>query len=227
MDNTQSLSQSILQSSEVSQFPSLTADSVSSNGSGSGFFSSIMSINVTTWIIIILILAFLGFNIFVYFAKGTQTITDVFGPLFQSIFGTTAKVAGQTVGISAEGAKAVIGETAGALEGSLTELQQQVAPSTNKGQSIQQQKQQQQQQHNDPMEQSSLNQALNSAGEHPQDIESDKANSSIQGGGKAGWCYIGDDRGFRSCASVGVNDACMSGEIFPSHDICMNPGLRQ
>ena len=44
--------------------------------------------------------------------------------------------------------------------------------------------------------------------------------------GKAGWCYIGEDRGFRTCAQVGVNDKCMSGEIFPSQEICINPNLR-
>ena len=44
--------------------------------------------------------------------------------------------------------------------------------------------------------------------------------------GKAGWCYIGMDRGTRACSEVGVNDMCMSGNIFPSQDICMNPNLR-
>ena len=44
--------------------------------------------------------------------------------------------------------------------------------------------------------------------------------------GKAGWCYIGEDNNTRTCAEVGVNDRCMSGNIFPSQDICMNPNLR-
>lgn len=223
MDNTQSLSQSILQSNVPSLTSDLATSSTSSNDSG--FFSSIMNINATTWIIIILILAFLGFNIFAYLAKGTQDITNLFGPLFQSIFGTTAKVAGQTIDVSAEGAKAVVGGTAGAVQGGLTTVQQQVAPSTNKGQPIETGANQKK---TDIMEQSSLNQALNTAsGGYIGEIEADMANSSIQGGGKAGWCYIGDDRGFRSCAQVGVNDTCMSGEIFPTHDICMNPSLRQ
>jgi hypothetical protein len=42
----------------------------------------------------------------------------------------------------------------------------------------------------------------------------------------AGWCYIGEDRGFRSCSKVNENDTCMSGEIFPSQEICVNPNLR-
>jgi len=37
---------------------------------------------------------------------------------------------------------------------------------------------------------------------------------------------VGEDRGFRTCAEVGVNDECMSGDIFPSQELCINPNLR-
>jgi hypothetical protein len=63
----------------------------------------------------------------------------------------------------------------------------------------------------------------------PSSFAADDASSSIQASksaGKSGWCYIGEDRGFRSCIQVGENDACMSGDIFPSQDICVNPSLR-
>jgi hypothetical protein len=56
----------------------------------------------------------------------------------------------------------------------------------------------------------------------------DDATSVTQSGGrsKSGYCYIGEDRGFRSCIKVGENDQCMSGDIFPTMDICINPNLR-
>lgn len=43
---------------------------------------------------------------------------------------------------------------------------------------------------------------------------------------KHGYCYIGTDRGVRSCVKVGQYDKCMSGEIFPRMDVCINPSLR-
>jgi len=46
-------------------------------------------------------------------------------------------------------------------------------------------------------------------------------------GGKSGYCYIGEDRGFRSCVRVGNMDKCMSGDIFPTEAICINPNLRE
>lgn len=60
------------------------------------------------------------------------------------------------------------------------------------------------------------------------DYQANEASSSVHlsGKNKSGWCYIGEDKGFRSCAKVGVNDECMSGNIFPTKDICVNPNLR-
>ena len=55
---------------------------------------------------------------------------------------------------------------------------------------------------------------------------SDTNDSSIQMPKKTGYCYIGEDRGARSCMYVGKRDTCMSGDIFPSMDICINPNLR-
>tara|TARA_Y100000389_G_scaffold191713_1_gene218339 strand:- start:9472 stop:10113 length:642 start_codon:yes stop_codon:yes gene_type:complete len=56
---------------------------------------------------------------------------------------------------------------------------------------------------------------------------SDLASSDIQSQkSKAGYCYVGEDRGYRSCVQVKESDKCMSGDIFPTNDICVNPSLR-
>ena len=200
MDITNNLSQSILQSSEASVVPSYTTSN------DTGFFNSLKNINVTTWILIILILAFLGFNIFVYLAKGTQNITNFFAPLLEKIFGTSIATTGQVVYVT-----------------SLTDVQN-VTPNLAKSTIPLQPVNQPQ---IDTIQQSSLNKALNTSQEQQPMYQSDSASSSIQSGGKAGWCYIGEDRSFRTCAEIGVNDSCMSGEIFPTHEICMNPNLRK
>ena len=44
---------------------------------------------------------------------------------------------------------------------------------------------------------------------------------------KSGSCYIGIDKGFRNCVSVGEGDTCMSGDIFPTLEMCINPKLRE
>jgi len=54
----------------------------------------------------------------------------------------------------------------------------------------------------------------------------DSTSKTQTSGSKSGYCYIGEDRGFRSCIQVGANDTCMSGDIFPTLDVCVNPNLR-
>ena len=126
MDNSNSLTNSILQPSFSSDSP---IQSSVSSGNDTGFFESLKNINLTTWLLIILILAFLGFNIFVYLAKGTQSITNIFGPLFQKIFGTAVAITGQTVDVAAEGGKTVVTGTANALNAGLSAVQD-ITPNT-------------------------------------------------------------------------------------------------
>ena len=45
--------------------------------------------------------------------------------------------------------------------------------------------------------------------------------------GKGGYCYIGEDRGFRSCVKVDAADKCMSGQVFSRQEICVDPTLRE
>jgi len=225
--NSNSLTDSILQPSISSSSPiqSSVSSSGSSLGSDGGFFDFLKNINVTTWLLIVLILAFLGFNIFVYLAKGTQDITNFFGPLIEKIFGTTVAVTGQAIDVSAEGAKAVVSGTASAVNAGLTAVQDitpNSAQSSMKSQPLTGTTGTTGTQGNVNAT-NSLHNALNNA--HPSEENPDysphEASSS-----KAGWCFIGEDRGYRSCAEVGVNDQCMSGDIFPSQELCINPNLR-
>lgn len=171
-----------------------------------------------TWqnvIIIILILALLGLNIFTYLAKGTSDIAsilrNIFGPLL-SFFGIAAvDVTNQAVQGAAQGTTAVASAVAGAS---------QTTSDVIKGSSIVNDK-------SVDYSQTTLNKALQDASQTTEPMPDDSA-SSIQKSttGKAGWCYIGEENGTRSCAKVGINDTCMSGDIFPSQDICINPNLR-
>jgi hypothetical protein len=240
--NSNSLTDSILQPSISSSSPiqSSVSSSGSSLGSDGGFFDNLKNINLTTWLLIVLILAFLGFNIFVYLAKGTQDITNFFAPIIKKLFGTTIAVTGQAIDVSAEGAKAVVSGTASAVNAGLTAVQD-ITP--NSAQSSMKSQpligttgttgttgtrgttgtQGTQGTQGNVDANNALHNALNNA--HPSEENPDysphEASSS-----KAGWCFIGEDRGYRSCAEVGVNDKCMSGDIFPSQELCINPNLR-
>lgn len=223
-----------------------SSDSLTSSDSSNfnNLGDSIKNTTPTTWLIIILILTFLGFNIFVYLAKGTQGISDFFGPIINKITSIFGGVTGQVVSVSAEGSKALVSTAAQGTQSAVGATSDVVnAGLTGVQQAVQQPLQQTQtslasqpvnMQQVDIMQANTLNKALNTSTSQKQqvngeDYQADDSTSSIQMSsttGKAGWCYIGEERGFRTCAEVGVNDTCMSGDIFPSQQICVNPNLR-
>ena len=209
------------------------------SGSSSGFSFSNMFSETTwqTWLIVVLILAVLGFNIFYYLASGTQFFANFVAPyikyfseLVGGTIGTIGTTSKQIVTTSATGTKAGVDITAGtitssidvlgsAIEGTSTAVTQTgqavenyvyTSPENPLNNALQQQQQQQQ-------------------GEAPDSFQADDSYSSIQSGkssSKSGWCYIGEERGIRSCSQVGPDDQCMSGDIFPTSQVCVNPTLR-
>jgi hypothetical protein len=228
MDNSSGLNQSLFATSEPS-IPSQMTYSSLSDDSG-GFMNTLKNINMSTWLIIILILAFLGFNVFQYLASGTETVNRIVAPLLKSVFGITIGVTSQAVDITAEGAKKVVTGTADVIEKGLTAVQE-ITPtdsvgSTNmKGSNLNTTSQSSQV---PPPSEKEMNSIFNTTSKNQsgEDYEAQEASSSLHNVGERGWCYVGDDREFRTCSEVGVNDTCMSGDIFPSREICMNPNLR-
>jgi hypothetical protein len=67
--------------------------------------------------------------------------------------------------------------------------------------------------------------ALNNAAQTAEYM-ADDASSSIQSINKSKWCFIGEEKGVRNCVLLNDAQKCMSGDIFPSRDICINPKIR-
>ena len=234
-------------SRSLSDIPLGFQQSSSGTGSGTGSFLNTNTSNTSSewfskfdwkvWLFLIFILAVLGFNIFTYLAKGTQTISDLFAPItnyFGGYIGNAAvNTTRQIVNVYATGAKTGVDIAAGTVNTGLDLIQQTASNVKGKESSNSTQ-------YNDNPTQlhNTLNNALSNSlnnptsNQSPDDIPtytSDDSYSSIQknkASGKTGFCFIGEDRGFRSCVSVGPNDTCMSGDIYPSNEICVNPTLR-
>jgi len=157
--------------------------------------------------LIVTLLALIGFNVFTYLDDITEWLSETFGGPFRTVARflgyASADVARTTIDVSAQGTKSAVDIAAGAATSGIDVLQKTIDPSSNAG----------------------LNRALSHAKKQPP--LPDDATSRTQRTGKSGYCYIGEDRGFRSCIKVGENDTCMSGDIFPTHAICVNPRLRQ
>jgi hypothetical protein len=264
--NTKSVGNNDLSSSLSKLMSSKTSDTSSQNKISSSFgdanneiASSSSSIseyfsNITwqTWVIVILVLALLGINIFAYLAKATTDFSSIFETYFRpiiSFFGFgILETTKQTVSTSATGTKAGVDLVANTTTGVIDTIEDVAKnsnstttktntttnkPSANKATSAQKNSMPVQQQIQEAggayeWNQNALDAALNDAvTAQNQEPQPDESLSSVQSSsGKAGWCYIGVDRQTRTCSKIGVNDQCLSGDIFPSQEICVNPNLR-
>jgi len=194
------------------------ADNLSPPSENRGFFSEMVNSLKSIYFklfLLVLLLAFLGFNIFRYLADTTDFITHPYVQPIHKFFKDVKDIieiplgelrtmtrAGKAGASTSNAAKASGAGTGAAAKAS--------APNTN------------------------LDAAIAKARPKPKKSESpahpDEAGSRTQSSkakGKSSYCYIGEDRGFRSCIKVDDPGTCLSGEIFPTRDICINPTLRE
>ena len=175
-------------------------------------FTSLSMWTIIRYISIILILAFLGFNLFSYLGGMTSGLVTALGPTVSGAATVAGETTKQTTNVAAVGAKSVVDIAAESVTSGINLLERGLEGGA--------------------MKQSAspnVGHALAVAAKE-QEPEPDDASSKTQMSkptAKAGYCYIGEDRGYRSCLRVGEGDNCMSGDIFPSRDICVNPQLRQ
>ena len=167
---------------------------------------------------VVLVLALLGFNIFAALGGVTDYTASVISPItsfFGIKLGNTLK---STVSTAADGGKFALDAAAGSVGGAVDALGGKPAKRVQEG------------------SKRTLNQ-IDNAGQRDRKNrarpppEPDSATSNTQGTpkirGKGGFCYIGEQENVRSCMRVNDPSQCMSGDIFPTQAICVNPSLRQ
>ena len=181
-------------------------------------------ISIIKYIVILVLLALMGLNVFSYLgdaSHGAASILGRFSNLFSGIASdlgngikvvvtqttkTTADGTNTAVDLAASGTKGLVNVTAGAIDSGVSLLEQGLIENDEKKET-------------DKIKNEETLPVPDTAGDITQRMP--------HKGGKAGYCYIGEDRGFRSCVKVGQMDQCMSGDIFPTKEICINPTLRE
>jgi hypothetical protein len=166
---------------------------------GKGIIEWITSQSLSFYVIVFVILTIFGINLLLILGKFTNVLSDYTRPILK-VFGIeTSKTVKSVIHGSAEGTKKIADVVDTSVSKSLTGLEK-------------------------ALQHSSFNSQQSLTNPEPDDVGSSQQKRKMTN--KGGYCYIGEDRGFRSCVNVGVADKCLSGEIFPSKEICVNPSLR-
>ncbi len=135
---------------------------------------------------LIILLAFLGFNVFKYLGGATTKITDIFKPILAFFGKGVTKTIGTTVDVGAKGTKGIVDATKNTVDSGLNALE-------------------------DKMENKEENEEKNKKVRKDQGPKPSLARGS---GKSAGYCLIGSEGGVRSCARVDSKGDCESGDLF-------------
>jgi hypothetical protein len=167
-------------------------------------------------LVVLLIFSFLGINILTVLGNIFQSFVQIFGPMVSqilSIFGyTTGTVLNKTADVVSDTAKAGIDIAEGSIQSVGNILRDASNPNVN-----------------DKTKYSldnALNQGKVSLGEPAADTSENPIQRPITSG-KQSWCLVGEYQGKRGCIEVNEHDRCLSGQVFPSQKMCLNPTLSQ
>jgi hypothetical protein len=161
----------------------------------------------------ILLLAFVGFNLFNYLAEGTDIITNITRPVVDFIATITGNTTKTAVTNTSTGSKTIVDNLEKGTVGTVDFIQKNIKDTANMELNNSPEKTIVSTENDD-----SLADNKKSNNEEP---EPTRTNSLSQG-----YCYVGKINDTRYCAKVSGRDQCMSGDIYPSMDICVNPNLR-
>ena len=211
----------------TSRFMNMTNIAESAPGP-SDYGGSSISSTILNIIAIVVIIALLGINIFYYLGDAADFTATIVDPIYKLFGYETSSTVKQTVKTSAKGANVAVDSTANATKQTIDYVEDifdDTLPSNNTTMA-----QSKQNTTNTNVAQDKLNNrpVVNSNVTASNEDDNTLIINSVtpKSSGSVGYCYIGEDRGHRSCADISDENLCMSGEIFPSRDLCVNPNLR-
>lgn len=158
-------------------------------------------------------------NIALMFYNLLMNILSLFGLVAGSAIHKTADVAGDVARTGVDITEGTLHSVGNILTGSQYQDQQPQQP---------QQLSQQQQQHQPDLDKKVNNSTIGQR--NAQIPVPDTTENPIQNPishGKNAWCLVGDYKGRRGCIEVSEQDKCMSGQVYPSQKMCLNPALSQ
>ena len=163
---------------------------------------------------LLLILSFLGINVLFIFGNIIQTVISIFGPLVAQILGifgyTTGTLINKTADIAGNTAKTGIDIAEGTVHSVGNILRDASQGNVNM------------------QSKTTLDNVLNNSGMPLANPSPDSSENPIQNPiatNKAGWCLVGEYQGRRGCIEVAEQDKCLSGQVYPTQKMCLNPVL--
>lgn len=213
--------------------------------------------NIFFWIFIIVLFAFLGFNIFNYLAQGTDLITSLLSPIAYIITMVTGDTLKTTLHHTSEGTQTIVSESSNFLQMLLqlitdifnyvvkfiattstsginylqsTIQQDKIGSTTNTSKENKDEANESTNEDNILENERKIENRVNEVSSSIKNLivkkEDKLPQPSSSDSQHHGFCYVGRSNNIRHCAKVSSKSKCMSGDIFPTMDLCINPAIR-
>jgi hypothetical protein len=165
-------------------------------------------------LILLLIFSFLGINLLQIFGNIVQYITGVTSPFLSNILSVLGYTTGSALNTSAD----IVSNTGKTgldiADGSVHSLGNifitSSLPNLNNTSKV------------------GIDSTLNISPVKLSNPNTDSSSSTIQtpiSSAKSNWCLVGDYAGKRGCIEIGDQDKCLSNQVFPNQQMCLNPNF--
>jgi hypothetical protein len=162
---------------------------------------------------VILVLSLLGVNIFILFGNFLQDIVNLFRPVVSKTLVELGYASGNLIDHSSD----IVADTAKTgidiLHGTADSVGDLLIKASGKGSG------------------GELDKNINQPPILPPRIpDPNETTNPIQSGNsssKSQWCLVGEYNGTRGCVNVSEQDKCLSGQVFPNQQVCLNPNIIQ
>jgi hypothetical protein len=172
-------------------------------------------------LVLILVISFLGINLLTITGNAFQQISDTIGPPIVNLLSAFGYTTGTVINKTAD----VVGDTAKTgvdiAQGTVYDVGNLIKDASTGV---------------DSRAKVTLDNAINSSSRispvdlsrPPKEPEAAPAENPIQkpiSSGKSSWCLVGEYKEKRGCVEIDEHDKCLSGQVFPSQKMCLNPTM--
>jgi hypothetical protein len=184
---------------------------ISSSSSSESFFD--FKFGMIIVLILLIVLLYLGINVFNIFGDSLQSIANITGPTISKILAAFGFSAGQAINVTADVASDTIKTGTDIAEGVVQNVGNLMIDASEETDAS-----------------NKLKKDIENSNRRTNDPVIDNSEDTIQksiSSGKQNWCLVGEYQSRRGCVLVTDSDKCLSGQVFPNQQMCLNPTFTQ
>jgi|UniRef100_A0A6C0IKF2 hypothetical protein len=169
---------------------------------------------LTIILIVLIVFSLLGVNILNIFGDLLQSVVDLFGPFIMQIASLIAYTAGSILN-QISSLFTVTGTAGVEIAGGTIDTVGDLLKDASAGHLP---------------DRINLGETVNRSSVQVRDPDMDNTTNPIQNAitsRKSQWCLVGEFEGKRGCVQVGEQDKCLSNQLYPSFETCLNPTMTQ